>query len=73
MAKGHGSSRVGTGKRKKALVDKPMDGNPGKQKLTVVDFSDTAKLKVRICRHQKNSSAPPRKWQAEVIDFNFYV
>lgn len=25
-------------KKEKALVDKPMDGNPGKQKLTVVDF-----------------------------------
>ena len=44
MANGHGGSRVGAGKKKKALVDKLMDGNPGKRKLTVLEFSDTAKL-----------------------------
>lgn len=39
-----GGARVGAGAKKKPLADKIADGNPGKRKLTVIDFSDTADL-----------------------------
>lgn len=32
-------------RRKKALLDKLVDGNPGKRKLTIMEFSDTADLR----------------------------
>jgi hypothetical protein len=44
MANGHGGARVGAGKKKKALADKLLDGNPGKRKLTILEFPDTAEL-----------------------------
>ncbi|MDO9565228.1 MAG: hypothetical protein Q7J15_00560 [Candidatus Desulfaltia sp.] len=44
MANGHGGARVGAGQKKKALADKILDGNPGKRKLTVMEFTDTADL-----------------------------
>ena len=39
-----GGARVGAGAKKKPLADKIADGNPGRRKLTVIDFSDTADL-----------------------------
>ena len=42
MANGQGGARVGAGRKKKALADNITDGNPGKRKLTVLDFTDTA-------------------------------
>ena len=44
MANGHGGARVGAGKKKKALADQLLDGNPGKRKLTILEFPDTANL-----------------------------
>lgn len=44
MANGHGGARVGSGQKKKPLSDKLLDGNPGKRKLTVMEFSETADL-----------------------------
>jgi hypothetical protein len=45
MANGHGGARVGAGQKKKALTDKLLEGNPGRRKLTVVEFNDTADLR----------------------------
>ena len=42
MANGQGGARIGAGRKKKALADNIADGNPGKRKLTVLDFTDTA-------------------------------
>ena len=42
MANGQGGARIGAGRKKKALADNIADGNPGKRKLTVLDFSDSA-------------------------------
>ena len=42
MANGQGGARIGAGRKKKALADNIADGNPGKRKLTVLDFNDTA-------------------------------
>lgn len=42
MANGQGGARVGAGRKKKALADNIADGNPGKRKLTVLDFTGTA-------------------------------
>ena len=39
-----GGARVGAGAKKKPLADKIADGNPGKRKLTVIDFDTTADL-----------------------------
>ena len=38
MPNGHGGARPGAGQKKKPLADKMLDGNPGKRKLTVVEF-----------------------------------
>ena len=42
MANGQGGARIGAGRKKKALADNIADGNPGKRKLTVLDFNDSA-------------------------------
>ena len=39
MANGHGGARPGAGRKKKALSEKLMDGNPGKAPLTKLQFS----------------------------------
>ena len=39
-----GGARVGAGAKKKALTEKIAEGNPGKRKLTVIDFKPTADL-----------------------------
>lgn len=44
MANGHDGARIGARQEKKALADKLTEGNPGKRKLTVMEFSDTADL-----------------------------
>ena len=46
MANGHGGARIGAGQKKKALSDKLVEGNPGKRKLTVMEFTDTADLRL---------------------------
>lgn len=38
MANGHGGARPGAGRKKKALSEKLLDGNPGKGKLTKLQF-----------------------------------
>lgn len=44
MANGHGGARIGAGGRKKPLADKLLSGNPGKRKLEVIEFTETANL-----------------------------
>ena len=39
MANGHGGARPGAGRKKKALSEKLIDGNPGKAPLTKLQFS----------------------------------
>ena len=39
MANGHGGSRAGAGRKKKALSEKLLDGNPGKAPLTKLQFA----------------------------------
>ncbi|MCL2071170.1 MAG: hypothetical protein FWH07_02930 [Oscillospiraceae bacterium] len=38
MANGWGGKRPNSGRKKKNLADKLLDGNPGKQKITVIEF-----------------------------------
>jgi len=50
MAKGgtaRGGQRVGQGRKSKALTEKLEDGNPGGRKLKVMDFPETANLRVQ--------------------------
>ena len=44
MATGHGGARTGAGRKNKPLADKILEGNPGKRKLTVLEFPDTPNL-----------------------------
>ena len=44
MANGHGGARIGAGQKKKALSERIVEGNPGKRKLTVMEFTDTVDL-----------------------------
>lgn len=44
MANGHGGARIGAGKKKKPLADKILESNPGKRKLTVLEFAEPAAL-----------------------------
>lgn len=39
-----GGARIGAGAKKKALTEKIADGNPGRRKLTVIDFDNAADL-----------------------------
>lgn len=39
-----GGARAGAGAKRKPLADKIAEGNPGRRKLTVIDFQDTADL-----------------------------
>ncbi len=39
MANGHGGARPGAGRKRKALSEKIIDGNPGKAPLTKLEFS----------------------------------
>lgn len=39
-----GGARAGAGAKKKPLVDKIAEGNPGRRRLTVTDFDTTANL-----------------------------
>lgn len=59
MANGHGGARVGSGQKKKALSDKLLEGNPGRRKLTVVEFTDTADLQGEVM-------PPPREYLSAV-------
>lgn len=57
MANGHGGARIGAGQKKKALSERIVEGNPGKRKLTVMEFSDAASL-------QGEEMPPPRDYLA---------
>lgn len=59
MANGHGGARIGAGNKKKALADKLVEGNPGKRKLTVLEFTDTALL-------QGEDMPPPREYLSAI-------
>ena len=39
-----GGARAGAGAKRNPLADKIAEGNPGRRKLTVIDFQDTADL-----------------------------
>ena len=47
-----GGARIGSGQKKKPLADKIAEGNPGKRKLEIIDFQNTADLKGRKCQSQ---------------------
>ena len=44
MSNGHGGARPGAGQKKKPLADKILDGNPGKRKMTVVEFPNAVEF-----------------------------
>jgi hypothetical protein len=52
-----GGARIGAGQKKKALSDKILEGNPGRRKLTVVEFNTAADL-------EGEPMPPPREYLA---------
>ncbi len=52
-----GGARIGSGQKKKPLIDKIAEGNPGKRKLEIIEFKNTAELKGRRCHSQAMLSA----------------
>ena len=63
MANGHGGARIGAGQKKKALADKLAEGNPGKRKLTVMEFFDTADLEGEQMPPPRDSGGAAEKRQ----------
>lgn len=62
-----GGARAGAGAKKKPLVDKIAEGNPGRRKLTVIDFQDTADLEGQPMAETVSHAGPPprrmaRRW-----------
>jgi hypothetical protein len=52
-----GGARIGAGQKKKPLADKILEGNPGRRKLMVMEFTDAAEL-------EGESMPPPRDYLA---------
>lgn len=52
---GRGGPRVGAGQKKKPLADKILESNPGRRKLTVMEFTDTTDL-------EGQTMPPPREY-----------
>jgi hypothetical protein len=50
-----GGARIGAGGKKKALADNILDGNPGKRRLKVIEFTDTTNL-------EGQTMPPPRDY-----------
>jgi hypothetical protein len=67
MANGHGGARIGAGQKKKALIDKVNEGNPGHCKLTVIEFTDTANLSGETMPEPREYLSAPQKNGKELI------
>jgi hypothetical protein len=52
-----GGARIGAGQKKQPLADKILEGNPGRRKLMVMEFTDAAEL-------EGESMPPPRDYLA---------
>lgn len=59
MANGQGGARIGAGRKKKPLLENLEDGNPGKRKLTVIDFGET------VADLEGREMPPPKAYLAE--------
>lgn len=59
-------------RRKKALLDKLVDGNPGKRKLTIMEFSDTADLRVEKMPQPRDFLAANQKNGREFLAVDIY-
>lgn len=72
MANGHGGARIGAGQKKKALLDKLVDGNPGKRKLTIMGFSNTADLRGEKMPQPRDFLAANQKNGREFLAVDIY-
>jgi hypothetical protein len=72
MANGHGGARIGAGQKKKALADKVLEGNPGRRKLTIMDFTDTADLEGQVMPPPREYLAARQKNGKELLAVNVY-
>lgn len=59
-------------RRKKALLDKLVDGNPGKRKLTIMEFSDTADLRREKMPQPRDFLAANQKNGREFLAVDIY-
>jgi len=67
-----GGSRQGSGQKKKPLADKILDGNPGKRKLTFIEFKDTAKLTGQTMPKPRNMLSAIQKDGSTLIAAEIY-
>lgn len=67
-----GGARVGAGAKKKPLVDKIAEGNPGKRKLTVIDFENPADLEGQPMPKPSAMLSAVQKDGKELIAANVY-
>ena len=67
-----GGARVGAGAKKKPLVDKITEGNPGKRKLTVIDFENPADLEGQPMPKPSAMLSAVQKDGKELIAANVY-
>lgn len=72
MANGHGGARIGAGQKKKALADKVLEGNPGRRKLTIMEFTDTADLEGQVMPPPREYLAARQKNGKELLAVNIY-
>ena len=55
MANGHGGARPGTGRKRKVLSEKIIDGNPGKAQLTIAGIMEHID-EAGVQRHQQSDA-----------------
>jgi hypothetical protein len=67
-----GGARVGAGKKKKPLANKVLEGNPGRRKLTVIEFPDTADLEGRAMPQPRDYLSGKQKNGRELIAVEIY-
>lgn len=72
MANGHGGARIGAGQKKKALADNLLEGNPGKRKITILEFPDTVDLTGEAMPPPRDYLAAKQKNGKELLAADIY-
>jgi hypothetical protein len=67
-----GGARIGAGQKKKALSDKILEGNPGRCKLTVVEFNAIADLQGQLIPPPQEYLAAKQKNGKELLAVEIY-
>ena len=69
-----GGARAGAGAKKTPLADKIAEGNPGRRKLTVIDFQDCCPPPRRMARRwspPRSMKRPGPGWRSGAAPLSF--